>query len=401
MAKSPPTTGFKIRKRASKSARPLGSALEPALLALHEAMDLDRLWNAIIKLCDSAMAMHHLVAALPFEGVAPMAFRTTFPHNDTEAFWLRLHAAEPPLFRIAQEHPGIKLADLDEHMSEVEIKNSKLYREIMVPDGWRYSVGLLFWQDGRLIAHLGLCRSQDEGRFADDEKVLLLSLYPYMEAAIRRVMLIARQELVSSLLKEALEHPADGVTLMDSKGSVVFQNQAASVICAMWQWGKGAAAENIRPGEVVELPEDVRRSAKDLMDRFLTEFRNNSLKRTKFEIEIPHPGGLPVSGRARVIAPKLRPVQPHVRIEFSRVPGASSRDAGLPVYRLSEGEHRVALLVARGMRNREVAAELGLSVNTVRAHLREVFSKLSVSHRGQLMDRLTLTQENMAGDFEI
>ena len=384
MAKSPPAPGLKIKHTASNSTLPL----DPALLLLHEAMDLDHLWKAIIKLCETAMPMHYLVAALPFEGVAPMAFRTTFPHKDVEAFWLRLHAAEPPLFRIAQMHPGLKMADLDEHMSAAEIENSKLYRESMVPDNWRYSVGLLFWQDGRLIAHLGLCRLQDEGRFTDDEKELLLSLYPYLETAIRRVMLIARQELVSSLLKEALEHPADGVTLMDSKGNVVFQNHAASVICAIWQRGKGAAAENIPSGSNVQLPEDVIDAAKHLMEKFLADFHSKSLKRINFEMEIPHPGGLPVSARARVIAPKLRPVQPHVRIEFSRAPSVGGHDSVLPVYRLSEGEHRVALLVARGLRNQEVAAELGLSVNTVRAHLREVFSKLGVSHRGQIQRRL-------------
>ena len=136
------------------------------------------------------------------------------------------------------------------------------------------------------------------------------------------------------------------------------------------------------------LPEDVSRAAKNLMDGFLADFHTKSLKRTNFEIDIPHPAGLPVSARARVIAPKLRPVQPHVRIEFSRAPSAGGHNAGLPVYRLSEGEHRVALLVARGMRNQEVAAELGLSVNRVRAHLREVFSKLGVSHRGQIQQRL-------------
>ncbi len=389
MTNPPHQTASPKDNQAESSGRVLDPALQPALLALHEAVDLDQLWKAIIKLGNSAMPIHHLVAALPFEGVAPMALRTTIPHNDTEEFWLRLHAAEPPLFKIVEEQPGIKLADLDEQLNEEEIKNSKFYEELMVPDGWRHSVGLLFWEGGRLTAHLGLCRSAEQGRFTDNEKQLLLALYAYLDAAIRRVALIARQELIASLLKEALEHPADGVTLMDSKGKVVFQNQAASVICAMWLKGKGAAAENIRPGDDMKLPEDVNRDAQDLMARFLEDFLTKSLKKTKFEKEIPHPGGLPLSARARVIAPKNRPVQPHVRIEFSRVPDSDGQDAGLPVYRLTDSEHRVALLVARGLRNQEVAAELGLSVNTVRAHLREVFSKLGLRHRGQIRRRLS------------
>ena len=384
MAKPPPTSGSTVKHSVLNSTRPL----DPALLLLHEAMNLDHLWKAIVKLCGNSMPMDHMVAALPFEGLAPMALRTTVPHHDTEAFWLRLYAAEPPLFKVVQQHPGLKLSDLDVQLGEEELKNSKFYKEVMFPDGWRHSVGLIFWEGVRFTAHIGLCRAEQQGRFSDDEKQLLLEFHPYLDAAIRRVALIARQQLISTLLKEALEHPADGVTLMDSKGNVVFQNHAASVICAIWLRGKGAAAENIRPGEDVALPEDVSRAAKNLMDGFLADFHTKSLKRTNFEIDIPHPAGLPVSARARVIAPKLRPVQPHVRIEFSRAPSAGGHNAGLPVYRLSEGEHRVALLVARGMRNQEVAAELGLSVNRVRAHLREVFSKLGVSHRGQIQQRL-------------
>ena len=76
-------------------------------------------------------------------------------------------------------------------------------------------------------------------------------------------------------------------------------------------------------------------------------------KGAKFQIEIPHPAGEPVSARAR------------------------------------------------GMRNHEVAEETGLSVNTVRAHLREVFSKLGVSHRGQLADTMKPARQEESPGYEI
>ena len=395
-----PTKKRAAKNTPSKKAPPqqTAPALDPAFLPgwllLHQAMDLDQLWKAMIKLCNSAMPLHHMVAVLPFEGMAPMAMRTTVPHNNTEEFWQRLHAAEPPLFQIVRDHPGLKLADLDVLMTEEQIMNSKFYREIMQPDGWRYSVGLLFWVDERCVAHLGLCRTMEQGRFTPEEKQRLLAFHPYMDAAIRRVAQLARLELITGLLKEALEHPADGVTLIDSQGAVVFQNQAASICCAIWLRGKGSAAERTRPGAEVALPEDISRDAKDLMARFLEDFNTKSLKGKKYEKEIPHPGGLPVSARARVIIPNFRPVPPHVRIEFSRVPSDEGRGAGLPIYRLSEGEHRVALHVARGMRNDEVAAELGISVNTVRSHLREIFSKLSLTHRGQVKEMLKAGEPN-------
>lgn len=52
---------------------------------------------------------------------------------------------------------------------------------------------------------------------------------------------------------------------------------------------------------------------------------------------------------------------------------------------LTRRERHVLELVAGGFRNREIAAQLYLSENTVEAHLRNVFSKLNVRSRTQAL----------------
>jgi DNA-binding CsgD family transcriptional regulator len=52
--------------------------------------------------------------------------------------------------------------------------------------------------------------------------------------------------------------------------------------------------------------------------------------------------------------------------------------------RLTPTELQVARLVAQGLANRDVAAQLFVSPRTVDFHLRNVFSKLSISSRGEL-----------------
>ena len=47
-------------------------------------------------------------------------------------------------------------------------------------------------------------------------------------------------------------------------------------------------------------------------------------------------------------------------------------------------ELRVAQLVARGLSNKDAAAECWISPRTVAFHLRNVFSKTGVSSRGEL-----------------
>jgi len=51
---------------------------------------------------------------------------------------------------------------------------------------------------------------------------------------------------------------------------------------------------------------------------------------------------------------------------------------------LTPQERQIAVLVAEGASNKEVAAQLYLSPRTVDAHLRNVFAKLGIASRGQL-----------------
>jgi DNA-binding NarL/FixJ family response regulator len=54
---------------------------------------------------------------------------------------------------------------------------------------------------------------------------------------------------------------------------------------------------------------------------------------------------------------------------------------------LTEREQDVAALVAKGLTNREVAAELYVSTKAVEYHLGNVFGKLGISSRRELRNR--------------
>jgi DNA-binding CsgD family transcriptional regulator/tetratricopeptide (TPR) repeat protein len=55
---------------------------------------------------------------------------------------------------------------------------------------------------------------------------------------------------------------------------------------------------------------------------------------------------------------------------------------------LTETQHRVAALVARGQTNREIAAAMFVTQNTVQTHIRHIFQKLGVRSRTELAARL-------------
>ncbi len=69
-------------------------------------------------------------------------------------------------------------------------------------------------------------------------------------------------------------------------------------------------------------------------------------------------------------------------------PDGGDADGGGAGCTLTPQEHAVARLVLKGLTNREVAAELVISVNTVEYHLKNIYLKLGVGSRTQLMAKL-------------
>jgi DNA-binding CsgD family transcriptional regulator len=56
--------------------------------------------------------------------------------------------------------------------------------------------------------------------------------------------------------------------------------------------------------------------------------------------------------------------------------------------RLTDRENDIARLVAERKSNKEIAVALGISARTVTTHVANIFSKLGVTSRGQLADRM-------------
>jgi len=56
--------------------------------------------------------------------------------------------------------------------------------------------------------------------------------------------------------------------------------------------------------------------------------------------------------------------------------------------RLTPREQQVALLIVRGLSNKEVARELGLSAGTVKLHVHRIFQKTGVRNRYSLIIKM-------------
>ncbi len=69
--------------------------------------------------------------------------------------------------------------------------------------------------------------------------------------------------------------------------------------------------------------------------------------------------------------------------------------AGSPSLPLSQREREVAVLIARGLTNQQIAEELFLSVDAVKAHLRALFGAFGVEDLPQNQKRSVLAMRAM------
>jgi DNA-binding CsgD family transcriptional regulator len=84
-------------------------------------------------------------------------------------------------------------------------------------------------------------------------------------------------------------------------------------------------------------------------------------------------------------------VEPAGRLELGRArrPLGTSLTCAGRVGDLSEAEHRVAVLAAKGYRNRQIASKLYLTVSTVEQHLTRVYRKLNLTGRTDLATEMS------------
>jgi len=80
--------------------------------------------------------------------------------------------------------------------------------------------------------------------------------------------------------------------------------------------------------------------------------------------------------------------QLHLWREGVALPGTENSALPNATDGLTQREREVALLVAEGLRSREVAERLGIASQTVKSHLKTIFDKLGVRNRVELARRL-------------
>ena len=199
----------------------------------------------------------------------------------------------------------------------------------------------------------------------------------------------------TALARAILDKLDRGVVLLDSKGRVVDSNAIAHRVLAH---GNGLMVRNDR----------LAFADGDIDGRFEQLLKSNGKPRVKTDGKVDGKS----NGKARVVAATIkRPGAASCRVLVTPVTTpdgeaqqvaylaviyapAEQRDITtevlLEIYGLTRAQADVARQLYAGLSVEETATQLQLSLNTVRTHLKQIFSKCEVQSQAELMHTLAL-----------
>jgi DNA-binding CsgD family transcriptional regulator len=269
-----------------------------------------------------------------------------------------------------------------------------LYREFMGNVGsGRVCTGVAFAPRGGWATACTVFRSEVEPPFDKRERERMRILVPHLARAVEVMDRLRQAEHASTAAEASLDRIACGVVLLGSQGEVLFANQAARRII---EEGDGIHLVEKRGAQLRRrLAFDdarVRAEVDAVLEECLKPEEAGGQGSHQHGAVVRRPSGRsPYLLRCASLAASERLGLDHEgarAIAFITDPeeGASlDRHVLKQLYRLTDSEAALAELLCGGERLADAAVILGITPNTARAHLKNIFHKTGVSRQPELV----------------
>jgi DNA-binding CsgD family transcriptional regulator/PAS domain-containing protein len=230
--------------------------------------------------------------------------------------------------------------------------------------GYYHSLEAPVSVSGVLYGTINFARNDDYGPFSDADLVSARLAGEQLGLATERALRYERTGKRTTTLEHVLDRLPQAVVVTDLEARVIFRNRAA------------------RLDHPAHAHDGSLRLVEDSIVEAMEEFRHLGKRVATRTARDPHT-------QRRVIVKSYRlPDRDDaaMTIVFECAP---SGVAHLPAWDvLSKREQEIAELVSRGLTNKQIAEQAFVSENTVKQHLKRVFSKTDVRNRAELMQRI-------------
>jgi DNA-binding CsgD family transcriptional regulator len=283
--------------------------------------------------------------------------------------WMARVYFDEDLSRIASMLHESRPVGLLSETPEGDLERSTRYGELLRPFGLAHELGAVF-VDGGAWGRMDLVRGAGDPNFDDREVELVRRLVPHVGAGLKTAVLRSRAPI------ESASNDAPGVLALDRDGRVLSQTTSAErLLSELRKLDPPWASLPVAVGMVANA---VRRAVASPSDRdrnFVPKVRvrGRSGRWLTLYGSLTEPSDVRSSETVVVIEP-AKPEE----VAWLNV----------TAYGLSPREEEVVKLAVRGLSNRQISQSLHISENTVQRHLSNIFEKVGVRSRRELVKRL-------------
>jgi DNA-binding CsgD family transcriptional regulator len=270
-------------------------------------------------------------------------------------------------------------------LGEREYYRNEYYADWLQPQRLRHCLTSKIWASESAMGGLGVFRASHKPNFGPVEKRFLSELMPHLQQAIGFGWRIAALDAERRALAGLLDALPMAVILLDGGGVLRGTNREADRLLAT---GDGMAAD--REGLRAASPEETGALRRLTLQAAATGNGNGDSAGGVLTLRRPsgrRPLQVFVTPLGRDTASTWHPHRPAAAVFVSDPEAASpppaARFAG--AYGLTAAQANVAVGLAEGKALDEIADQAGVQVNTVRAHLKEIFAKTATRRQSELV----------------
>jgi len=279
-----------------------------------------------------------------------------------------------------------------------QLERSRFYTEYLIPWDSVYNLGVDVRDGDRLYARLRLTRGRRAGNFTLAERRFVEYLVPHFDIAMRTHAALDATKMERAIYADAMDHLTLATVILDASGHVIHTNSLARDILHR-QDGIALANDTL----ALTHPADAQR-LRDAIGRAIAVGRAAKpgiveVLRARRPSGAGH-YGIMIRPAAGSVEADEATVSPAVAVFISVEEGPQTPPPVETIRKLFELTHKeaqLALCLANGRSLQEAANELGITLNTARAHLRSTFSKTGIDRQARLVRAILRSVAQLGG----
>ena len=304
---------------------------------------------------------------------------------DTEAGGYTSLYTQDPLVNLP---PG-EVVTLDEQTPRAQLLKSDYYQLFLKPYNIDYVAGIDWLYEKNSRISVRFTREESQGKFTTNELDFFRLLIPHLEQSVTLGIQLRQLDSERQIYADSISKRSIGIITLDKNGVILQSNATAD----QYLNGEDGLQQTITQIKIANA------TLNEKLNGYIQEALNAIKHKQRASINalaVPRDSGKP----DYQIMIKPIPVDTHNESDITPYLTVLIQDPErnleisvrtlMNLYQLTMSEATIAILLAEGHTTDEVADELDIKKNTVRAHLRSMFVKMGVTQQSMLVS-LVLT----------